>query len=398
MRNRFLHNGSPPGFDFKTDIIAGIRNAIAVDIAVSYLQMSGWFLLRDHLAEISRGSVRILTTDQMNITQPAVLKAALRLGVQVKCYCGRRVFHPKVFVFRGNANSRNLAILGSANISASGLEAGVEAGVRISNPLLFKQLGRWFDNLFHDPAAQMVDGRFIEDYDKRWKLAAQSRVRVMRIADEHAKRGKGPTPEIAETLDDVFSTIELPVGTLGFDHAANNIRNLKRLLAVLARYPHLSTKEKSELHLLGFMQDGKLLPLGIKVKSCRTRTAAADLWCSWVKKTPDLELNAINTKLASFKRAADRFWRLKPHVQTFFLREFTEPSQRKTIQAIELCCNGSAVVESLSVGDFTAIVPWVLSGNGLSEFIKKAVTDYRGNKGARSWKSDDRRVVLNAWR
>jgi len=207
-----------------------------------------------------------------------------------------------------------------------------------------------------------------------------------------------PTPEDADTLDDVFSTIILPVGTLGFDHAGNNIRNLPRLLEVLARYPQIGYKEKSELYLLGFMHDGELSPLGINAKRCRTATAAAKLWCAWVKRTPDVRLSALNARLTSFKRAANRFWRLKADVRTYFLREIANADERETLQAIELCCNGSEVVESLSVNDFRAMAPFMLSGNGLSEFIKHAVADYLGNKGGRGWTSDDRRIVLMAWR
>ena len=187
MSNRFLHNGAPPGFEFRTDIVAAIKNARSVDIAVSYLQMSGWFMLQRDLERIPRAQVRIITTDQMNITQPAVLKAALHLGIQIKCYSGSRVFHPKVYIFRGIEKSQNLAILGSANVSASGLEDGVEAGIRTSNPVLFKRLTRWFENLFRDPAAQNIDERFITDYEKRWKLAAQTRVQLRRVAAVRAK-------------------------------------------------------------------------------------------------------------------------------------------------------------------------------------------------------------------
>src|SRR3990172_12774418 len=101
MMTRLLHNGAPGGFEFKSDIITGLKNASSVDIAVSYLQMSGWFMLQRDLERIPPTQVRIITTDQMNITQPAVLKAALRLGIQIKCYCGSRMFHPKVYVFHG---------------------------------------------------------------------------------------------------------------------------------------------------------------------------------------------------------------------------------------------------------------------------------------------------------
>ena len=398
MSNRFLQNGRQRGLEFNRDIVAAIKNARSVDIAVSYLQMSGWFMLWRDLERIPPARIRIITTDQMNITQPAVLKAALHLGVQIKCYCGSRVFHPKVYIFHGIRKSKNLAILGSANISASGLEKGIEAGIRTSDPLLFKRLTRWFENLFLDPTARDIDERFVADYEKRWKLAAQARVQLRRIPTGRAKSTVAPTPEDADTLDDVFSTIVLPVGTLGFDHAGNNIRNLARLLDVLARYPKISYKEKSELHLLGFMHDGKLTSLGMEAKRCRTTAAAAKLWCSWVKRTPDVALSALNTHLTSFKRAANRFWRLKRAVRSYFLHEMANAAERETLQAIELCCNGSTVVESLSVSDFKTMAPFMLSGKGLSEFIKRAVADYLDNKGGRSWTGDDRRIVLNAWR
>ena len=110
--------------------------------------MSGWFMLQRDLERIPPAQVRIIATDQLNIKQPAVLKAALHLAIQIKCYCGSLVFHPKVYVFHGIKKSQNLAILGSANISASGLENGVEAGIRTSNPVVFKRLTRWFENFF----------------------------------------------------------------------------------------------------------------------------------------------------------------------------------------------------------------------------------------------------------
>jgi hypothetical protein len=68
------------------------------------------------------------------------------------------------------------------------------------------------------------------------------------------------------------------------------------------------------------------------------------------------------------------------------------------LQTIELCCNGSEVVESLLVNDFKTMAPFMLSGKKLSAFIRNAVKDYLDNKGSRSWTSDDRRIVLTSWR
>ncbi len=397
MSNRFLQNASPRGIAFKRDIIAAIKNARSVDIAVSYLQMSGWFMLRD-LEGIPPAQVRILTTDQMNITQPAVLNAALRLGIHIRCYRGNRVYHPKVYLIYGVTRAKDVAILGSANISGSGLENGIEAGIQISDPIFFKRLARWFEVLFRDPAAQDIDEHFVEEYKRRWKRAAKARVPLRRMSQIRAGPRAAPTPEDLDTLDDAFSTITLPVGTLGFDHAGNNIRNLSRLLDVMSRYPRIGSKEASELHLLGLMQHGELSTLGVRVKRCGTRRAVAKLWTAWVKKTPDVALDTLNSRLKSFKSAANRFWSLEPKVQSFFLREITNRDERKTLQTIELCCNGSEVVESFSIDDFRGIAPFMLSDRKLSAFIRRSVEDYLDNKGSRSWTSDDRRVVLTSWR
>ena len=145
------------------------------------------------------------------------------------------------------------------------------------------------------------------------------------------------------------------------------------------------------------MHDGNLTSLDVEAKRCRTAAAVAKLLC-FGSKTPNVALSALNRHLTSFKRAANRFWRLKAEVRTYFFREMINADERETLQAIEVCCNGSAVVESLLVRDFKTMAPFMLSGKGLSEFIKHAVADYLDNKGGRSWTGDDRRTVLNAWR
>jgi HKD family nuclease len=297
MSNRFVQNASTQGFAFKHNIIAAIANAHSVDIAVSYLKMTGWYMLSAALGRISPVRIRILTTDQMNVTQPAVLRAALRSGIQIRCYCGNRVYHPKVYLLHGVARNKNIAILGSANISGSGLQSGIEAGIQISDPILFRQLAKWFDAWFCDPASQQIDKRFIKEYEDRWKPAASARVPLRGVSGVRRGRDIAPTPEDLDTLDDAFSTITLPVGTLGFDQAANNIRNLSRLLEVIGRYPNIGSKERSELRLLGFMQSGRLSALGRKARGCRTTAAVAKLWSSWLKKTPNAALNSINRRL-----------------------------------------------------------------------------------------------------
>jgi hypothetical protein len=300
-------------------------------------------------------------------------------------------------LLHGPTSTQHVAIVGSANVSSSGLENGIEAGIRLAEPRLFRQLATWFDDLFRHRSTETVTEPFIDEYEKQWQRAARTRLPLRQIARKRGAKPATPTPEDLDTLDDLFSTIRLPIGTLGFDHAGNNIRNLARLQDVLGRYPDINAKERSELRLLGFLLDGQLTTLGVKAQQRETPEAVAGLWASWIKATPDLELGDLNELLSSFKRAAGRFWRLKEDVRTYFLREVTNPDERETLQAIELCCSGSELVESFSLDDFRAVAPFVASGKKMTKFIRNAIANYRRNKGSRSWTSDDRRIVLNAW-
>lgn len=398
MSRTFVQNVPEKGSSFGAFLNTALHNACGVDIAVSYLQMSGWFLLQQHLKRLSARRVRILTTDQMNITQPAVLAAALGSGMQVKCYRGARQYHSKVYIIRGKTLRHNVAVVGSANVSGSGMETGIEAGLQITDPKLFKQIADWFERLFHDPNATEVTRSFIGAYEKRWRPASRMRAHASRTGRKRSGVLDPARPEDRDVLDDVFSTIRLPVGTLGFDHAGNNIRNLSRVVKVLSRYPRINGKEKSELHLLGFMKAGDLSALGRAARKCRSEHQVADLWCSWLRKRPEQNLRALNPRLASFRRAATRFWRLRPDVRACFFRELNNPNERTTLQAIELCCNGSDLVEAFTLADFKGIAPAVVTGGGLGQFIAHAISDYRDNKGSRSWKTPDRGYLLRSWR
>lgn len=405
MSSRFIGNAPAQGGVFKDEIVAAIQTAQAIDIAVSYLQMSGWHLLARHLSAIQPSKVRVLTTDQMNITHPAVLDAALQSGFQVRCYRGQRIYHPKVFILHvdGDRQVKSSVILGSANISGSGLENGIEAGMRFFAPDLFHEVARWFNLLWLDTTTvKDITADFVSSYRKRWKTASQARARAQRQLRNVELSSRKPSPREVDILDDVFSTIVLPVGTLGFDHAGNNIRNLSHLSQVLSQYPHLDpkkrSKQRSELRLLGFMQDGDLSELGRRAKQTPTLDRIAALWTSWIKVSDNSTLNALNPRLSSFRRAATRFWQLKKEVRQFFFEKLEDRNERATVQAIELCANGSEVVEAFCINDFRALATLMFSGKGPTEFIRSVIANYRSNKGSRSWTSDDRRTVLKAWR
>ncbi len=398
---KWVTNDAKQKITFLQSIQAVLNEALAVDIAVSYAQLSGWELLEPMIQRIPTGGVRMLITGQLAITQPEALRRALAAGVRLRNYDGR-IYHPKVYIIYGAAGQPSTAILGSANISESALTTSVEAGISTTDPRLLKQMRVWFDDLFDDAEhSSDVDDALLKKLDLLWKRAAARRVRAggrQRTPPARPRRADEISPENNEVLEDLFATIRAPIGILSFDHAGNNVRNLDRARDVLIRYPNLSNKERSELHLLGFLKNGKLTALGRRARSRKTVDAFAKEWCGWVARQTDADLRILNVRLASFKKAATQFWNLRPEVSKFFLQNLRSSRQRVLLQTIELLCNGSSVARQLSLNQLKLLAPMIMSADGFSTFVAKRVHEYQDNKGSRSWSSEDRRTVLTAWR
>jgi len=400
MKNKLVMNMYGNTNSFGEVLKKTLENASRVDIAVSYLQMSGWHLLKKHFANVQPDNIRVLTTDQLGVTHPAVLSDAIRTGMQVKSYSGDNLYHPKVYLAYDSNKKPIRAVVGSANVSASGFATGIEAGIEVKDVALVRELQRWFDHFFADRLAKCVDQNFIRAYEARWKSSSANRIRLRRLLmglHKTRKSAKTPTTEDFDVLDDIFSAIRLPVATLGFDHAGNNIRNLRRLLEVLSRFPQVGDKERSELHLLGFLNGMGLTRLGLRVRGARSEREIARHWCHWVRTTSEKSLAERNPRLISFRRAANQFRELRPDVRRYFLKKITSAADRSLLQTIELLCNGSAAVQNLSIEDFRSLSKLSLNVESLPEFIGRAVSDYLTNKGSRSWTNSDRRVVLESY-
>lgn len=398
MEIRWVTNDHGQRTTFLRSIGSALVGASAVDIAVSYAAVSGWELLKIPLARVGR--VRMLITSQFAITQPEALRRALTAGVWVRNYDGERVYHPKMYLVYGRVGDPKVAILGSANLSESALTTAVEAGISTTHRPLLKQLQSWFEELFEDRVhSRDVDAALLTKLEGLWVRAAARRV----LARKSSSRGRtaqprGVSPENIEVLEDLFATIRMPIGILSFDHAGNNVRNLLRALDVLRRYPRLTDKERSELRLLGFWSDGQLTELGATGRRCTSEQALASVWCRWVAAQTEPDLQQLNSRLASFKRAATQFWRLRPEIREFFLGNLGSTRQRPLLQTIELLCNGSRVVRKISLEKLRSLAPLVAAPTGLTKFLADCVRDYHRNKGSRSWSSADRLTMLIAWK
>jgi HKD family nuclease len=402
MTSGLVVNDSRRQTSFSSSLKDLLRGAVSLDLAVSYVQISGWDLIEGLTTLIDRTKIRLLVTDQFGISHPDALKKAKRQGVRVRVFVGSRIYHPKVFIVYGSDGRPTGAIVGSANLSGSALESSVEVGFVLSEPQVLAEVVDWFEHLFRDQLGTTdLDDDLLRRLKQAWKAAAASRVLVRRVRRKVLPRSVRPSAPIAEDVDileDLFHTIRLPIAVLNIDQAGNNIRNLTRLLQVLRRYPRIDSKERSELHLLGLLNGDKLTRTGKTVKTCKSEKDLAEKWCQWVYREKEAKLQNINPRIASFRRAATQFWGLQDVVIQFFLSSLQSKLKRNTLKMIELLCNGGDPVQHLDVSDFESLAPIISRVKELPVSLRWPVLEYWENKGSRSWSGNDRSTLLTAWR
>jgi HKD family nuclease len=393
------HVGSP-GFEEALKELA--NGAHTLSVAVSYMQVSGWEIFHRHTRELNLPAMRIVCTDQLGVTQPAAVERAIRSGVQIRNFSGNVVYHPKVFL----AHDRNLKptrfLLGSANLSLSAFTKSAEAGFLGTDGASLVTLKNWFDRMFATQTEEFTASRLGEMEIKWRRLAAERTKNRLNIRRGTAIPPGGLPlpigPEDLDALEDVFATIQLPVGLLNMDYAGNNIRNIAKMREVLKKPAYATGKQKSELKLLGFMQNGSLTALGAAAAAATSEAEVARLWCRWLQQTANSDLEGINSKLLVAKRVFPQFWKLQPEVQNFFLANARNPSDRWTLQTIELLCNARDVVQELSLLDMKSLSVLLNHPARLPLSVRNEIADYFDNKGTRSWSEADRRTVPEAWR
>ncbi|MBU2860286.1 NgoFVII family restriction endonuclease [Acidithiobacillus ferrooxidans] len=109
----------------------------SLDIAVAWVRASGMEYLSDRLANFLRngGHVSVIVGIDIQNTTREGLQALLDLESHGHCETfvyhneASGVFHPKLYLFRNDEEAR--LIVGSNNITQSGLYVNVEAGLQI---------------------------------------------------------------------------------------------------------------------------------------------------------------------------------------------------------------------------------------------------------------------------
>ncbi|HYD47454.1 MAG TPA: DEAD/DEAH box helicase family protein, partial [Terriglobales bacterium] len=179
-------------------------------MAVAFVFSSGLDLLECHLAEaIGRGaSVRILTGDYQDVTEPQALRRLLDLegAAEVRVFEARDTsFHPKAYLFTRAGAGGGAAYVGSSNISATALRHGIEWNYRIQSseqPRGFAEVQAQFERLFHHPATRPLSAEWISAYEARRR---QPLARV-EIAPEPPAPPPDPTPVQQEALAALAAT------------------------------------------------------------------------------------------------------------------------------------------------------------------------------------------------
>lgn len=170
------------------NLIYAINNATEIEITVSFIQPSGLDLLFDPLNEAlqSGASIKLLTSDYLDITHPKALRKLMLLvdrGADVRIYQtgNQQSFHMKSYIFvKTNKNSEitsGCAFIGSSNISKSALTKGHEWNFRhdymqpktSQAALQFISIRNAFECIFNHESVINLSHEWIDSYIARRK-------------------------------------------------------------------------------------------------------------------------------------------------------------------------------------------------------------------------------------
>ncbi len=367
-------------------------NPSRISIAVSYIQISGWKVLEEILGNFDPRNLRIVCTDQLGITDPRAIELALKKGVDIRNFSGTKTFHPKLYLSEGKETR---FLLGSSNLSYPALCRSFEVNIVGEDD---GTLLTWFNNLFEDKSIKFTDA-MLREMSRRFTERIKSQVWIQKELPKAASKKDGSSSEI---LDPLLVTIDKTVVPLNMDQAGNNVRTLDHALKVLKMTEtKWHEKQKSEMNLLGFTTNGKLNDLGLAAKSANNIEQLAKIWVRWIKNTDDADLAKIGKerRLLMAKSALRGFWALKDDVKKFFLDYSYNATkeQKKILRTIELMSNSSDLAKSLSLSDIIPLSRIVDDHDFLEPELKSRIDLYWNNKGCRGWKTNDRKIILEAW-
>lgn len=120
--------------DLNIHLVRALSEADVWYAVVAFLRTSGVDMLLEDLKTFiaAGGEIKVLTGDYLYITEPEALAALSDLGPNVEVRLWRsegRSFHPKAYLFEAAAHTE--VIVGSSNVTQSGLTTGVEWNLKV---------------------------------------------------------------------------------------------------------------------------------------------------------------------------------------------------------------------------------------------------------------------------
>ncbi|WP_153766121.1 DEAD/DEAH box helicase family protein [Endozoicomonas sp. OPT23] len=168
-------------------LIAAINQAQEIEVAVSFVRMSGYALLSGALIDaLERGAkISFLTSDYLGVTEPAALRSLMLLkerGADIRAhqYADGQSFHMKSYIFlrsRKGENIEGCAYIGSSNISKAALTTGHEWNLRLEcngsshDPYVqqFQHVRHQFEQIFQHSQSYTLSHEWIAEYITRYQ-------------------------------------------------------------------------------------------------------------------------------------------------------------------------------------------------------------------------------------
>lgn len=157
MDSKFIDNYQCSLID---EVESLLEDASEAWFAVAFIRITGVRLIAPALeAAVRRGArVRVLFGRDWALSQADAVRTLLRIGTDVKCYSGVETFHPKAYIFRKGLVTT--AIVGSSNLSRSGLTSGCEWNVRVVSQEA-DPIRRGFDRLWYSAKAELLTDKVL---------------------------------------------------------------------------------------------------------------------------------------------------------------------------------------------------------------------------------------------
>ncbi|MGH8074191.1 MAG: DUF3427 domain-containing protein [Lysobacter sp.] len=262
-----------PGQRRMLDVVRGVlRSANRVSIAVSFFRFSGFGLVVDDLKDFQQrgGSLRLLVSTYMSVTQPDALRAALlfpnvtsRLHVARHGFGNDQGFHAKMYVIEDDPAE---CWVGSSNFTKGGLSTNVEANLRHIGAAEVSTVQGLFDQLWSRDDALPLTEELIEAYSQTIPKSGfhLPPALAVALADQSASYGISIRPNEAQTealgrLKDLRDTGERRAAVVAAPGIGKtflaafdaNAMGAKSLLFLSNRLEHLTQAARTFEHVFG---------------------------------------------------------------------------------------------------------------------------------------------------